>query len=213
MDSPPPGHGHDSPNIRSTAHGSVCVGTQFPAPEILHKDSGPGSVADKHLLILVGGIHGVRLSPDIPHPPNITYSETGSGYHPPHCPVVAEENVVSRHDNPRSGVPENPSRSPGCDLSADIGDSAPAAGHPPPDCLALVMEAGAQAGLPERAAAFVACSRRELTRETYNSCLTDFSVGANHTGWIPVRHLDGRGRFFFYRSFRYGPLDFHYMWI
>ena len=185
VDSPPPGHGHDSPNIRSTARGSVCVGTQCPAPEILHKDSGPGSVATRRLLVSVGGIHGIRLSPDIPHPPNTTESDIGSGNHPPHCPVVAEENVVSRHDNPRSGVPENPSRSPGYDLSADIGDSAPAAGRPPPDCLALVREAGAQAGLSERAATFVACSRRESTRETYNSRLTGFFSWCESHGVFP----------------------------
>ena len=51
---------------------------------------------------------------------------------------------------------------------------APAAGRPPPDCLAIVREAGAQAGLSERAAAFVACSRRESTLEAYNSRLAGF---------------------------------------
>ena len=39
-----------------------------------------------------------------PHPPNSTEGEAGSGYRPPHCPVVAEENVVPRNDNPSSGV-------------------------------------------------------------------------------------------------------------
>ena len=102
---------------------------------------------------------------------------------------MAVENVVSRNDNPRSGVPENPSRSPGRDFSADIGDSAPVAGLPTPDCLALVREAGAQAGFSERAAAFVACSLRVSTREAYIPVLRDFSTGANITGWIPVQHL------------------------
>ena len=41
-----------------------------------------------------------------PHPPNSTEGEAGSGYRPPHCPVVAEENVVPRNDNPSSGVSE-----------------------------------------------------------------------------------------------------------
>ena len=178
--------------ILRTFGGSVCVGTQCPAPEILHEDSGPGSVATRRLLFSVGGIHGVRLSPDIHHPPNTTKSETGSGNHPPHCPVVAnKENVVSRHDNPRSGVPENPSCSPGYDISADIGDSAPAAGRPPPDCLALVREAGAHG-------AFLIGLRPSLPAAVGNQpgrhsipVLRDFfsSVGANHTGCFPVRHL------------------------
>ena len=189
VDPPPPGHGLDSPNIRSPTRGSGCVGTQCPAPEILHKGSGPGSVANRRLLVSVGGIQGVCFSPDFSHSPNTIEGEAGSGYHPPHCPLVAEENMVSRNDNPRSGVSENPSRSPGRDFSADIGDSAPATGLPTPDCLALVREAGAQAGFSERAAAFVACSLRESTREAYIPVLRDFSTGANLTGWIPVQHL------------------------
>ena len=60
---PRPGHGLDSPNIRSPTRGSACVGTQCPAPEILHKGSGLGSVANRRLLVSVGGIHGVRFSP------------------------------------------------------------------------------------------------------------------------------------------------------
>ena len=148
------------------------------------------------------GFTGYAFSPDIHHPPNTTESETGSGNHPPHCPVVAEENVVSRHDNPRSGVPENPSRSPGYDLSADIGDSAPAAGRPPPDCLALVREAGAQAGLSDRAATFVACSRRESTRETFNSRLTGFFSWCESHGVFPRSAPLTDVTDFFDRSFR-----------
>ena len=123
------------------------------------------------------------------HPPNSTEGEAGSGYRPPHCPVVAEENVVPRNDNPSSGVSENPPRSQGRDIPADTGDPAPKAVRPPPDCLALVREAGAQAGFSERAAAVIARSRRDSTREAYIPVLQDFSVGANLRGWIPVRHL------------------------
>ena len=186
VDSPPPGHGHDSPNIRSPTRGSVCVGTQCPAPEILHEGSGPGSVANRRLLVSVGGIQGLRIPPNLPHSPNTSEGEAGSGHHPPHCPVVAEENVVSRDDNPHNGVPENTSRSTGRDISADIGDSTPAAGLATPDCLALVREAGAQAGLSERAAALVACSRRESTRQTYNSRL------AGYFSWCESHGVDPR---------------------
>ena len=70
----------------------------------------------------------VRFSPT--HPPNSTEGEAGSGYRSPHCPVVAEENVVPRNDNPSSGVSENPPRSQGRDIPADTGDPAPKAVRP-----------------------------------------------------------------------------------
>ena len=186
VDPPPPGHGHYYPNARSPSRGSVCVGTQCPAPEVLCEGPGSGSVANRRLLNSVGGVHGIRFSPDLAHPPNSTEGEAGPGYRPPHCPVVAEENVVPRNDNPSSGVSENPPRSQGCDLPADIGDPAPKAVRPPPDCLALVREAGAQAGLSERAAAFVARSRRDSTREAYNSRL------AGYFSWCESHGVDPR---------------------
>ena len=60
VDPPPPGHGHYYPNARSPSHGSVCVGTQCPAPEVLCEGPGSGSVANRRLLNSVGGVHGVR---------------------------------------------------------------------------------------------------------------------------------------------------------
>ena len=144
VDPPLPGHGHYFPNVRSPSRGSVCVGTLCPAPEVLCAGSGSGSVANRAFPVRWEVFTGYAFPPT--HPPNSTEGEAGSGYRPPHCPVVAEENVVPRNDNPSSGVSENPPRSQGRDIPADTGDPAPKAVRPPPDCLALVREAGAQAG-------------------------------------------------------------------
>ena len=111
------------PNARSPLRGSVCVGTLCPAPEVLCAGSGSGSVANRAFSVRWEVFTGYVFPPT--HPPNSTEGEAGSGFRPPHCPVVAEENVVPRNDNPSSGVSENPPRSQGRDIPADTGDPAP----------------------------------------------------------------------------------------
>ena len=130
-----------------------------------------------------------------PIPPNSTEGEAGSGYRPPHCPVVAEENVVPRNDNPSSGVSENPPRSQGRDIPADTGDPAPKAVRPPPDCLALVREAGAQAGFSERLRPLLPAADGILPeRRTFPSCRI-FQLVRISGGGSPFGTSDGRGRF------------------
>ena len=129
------------------------------------------------------------------HPPNSTEGEAGSGYRPPHCPVVAEENVVPRNDNPSSGVSENPLRSQGHDIPADTGDPAPKAVRPPPDCLALVREAGAHAGFSERLRPLLPAADGILPeRRTFPSCRI-FQLVRISGGGSPFGTSDGRGRF------------------
>ena len=114
---------------------------------------------------------------------------------PPHCPVVAEENVVPRNDNPSSGVSENPPRSQGRDIPADTGDPAPKAVRPPPDCLALVREAGAQAGFSERLRPLLPAADGILPeRRTFPSCRI-FQLVRISGGGSPFGTSDGRGRF------------------
>ena len=130
-----------------------------------------------------------------PHPPNSTEGEAGSGYRPPHCPVVAEENMVPRNDNPSSGVSENPPRSQGRDIPADTGDPAPKAVRPPPDCLALVREAGAQAGFSVRLRPLLPAAGEILPeRRTFPSCRI-FQLVRISGGGSPFGTSDGRGRF------------------
>ena len=45
-----------------------AFGTQCPAPEVLCEGPGSGSVANRRLLNSVGGVHGIRFSPDLAHP-------------------------------------------------------------------------------------------------------------------------------------------------
>ena len=70
VDPPPPGHGLDS-SEHSVPYTWICLRRySCPAPEILHEGSGLGSVANRRLLVSVGGIQGVRFSPDLSHSPN-----------------------------------------------------------------------------------------------------------------------------------------------
>ena len=90
---------------------------------------------------------------------------------------------------PSSGVSENPHRSQGRDIPADTGDPC-TQGRPPSTWLLGPCQGGRSSGrLFWKAAAVVARSRRDSTREAYIPVLQDFSVGANLRGWIPVRHL------------------------
>ena len=102
---------------------------EFRPGEVLCAGSGSGSVANRAFSVRWEVFTGYVFPPT--HPPNSTEGEAGSGYRPPHCPVVAEENVVPRNDNPSSGVSENPPRSQGRDIPADTGDPAPKAVRPP----------------------------------------------------------------------------------
>ena len=193
VDPPLPGHGHYFPNARSPLRGSVCVGTLCPAPEVLCAGSGSGSVANRAFSVRWEVFTGYVFPPT--HPPNSTEGEAGSGYRPPHCPVVAEENVVPRNDNPSSGVSENPPRSQGHDIPADTGDPAPKAVRPPPDCLALVREAGAQAGFSERLRPLLPAADGILPeRRTFPSCRI-FQLVRISGGGSPFGTSDGRGRF------------------
>ena len=109
--------------------------------------------------------------------------------------MVAEENVVPRNDNPSSGVSENPPRSQGRDIPADTGDPAPKAVRPPPDCLALVREAGAQAGFSERLRPLLPAADGILPeRRTFPSCRI-FQLVRISGGGSPFGTSDGRGRF------------------
>ena len=178
---PLPGHGHYSPNV-SVPFTWIC----------LRRHSMPSSRGTvRRLWIRQRGEFGGRDSRGTPfprpHPPNSTEGEAGSGYRP-HCPVVAEENVVPRNDNPSSGVSENPPRSQGRDIPADTGGPAPKAVRPPPDCLALVREARAQAGLSVRLRPLLPAAGGILPeRRTFPSCRIFQLVRISE--WILVRHL------------------------
>ncbi|XP_071484026.1 uncharacterized protein [Diadema antillarum] len=94
--------------------------------------------------------------------------------------------MVSRAHEPAGGEPEAPSRSPRSNSAAGVGSSASPTELTPPDCLALIRESGTQAGLSERAASLVARSRRESTREAYNSRL------AGYYSWCQSHGVDPR---------------------
>ena len=194
VDPPLPGHGHYFPNVRSPSRGSVCVGTLCPAPEVLCAGSGSGSVANRAFSVRWEVFTGYAFPPT--HPPNSTEGEAGSGYRPPHCPVVAEENVVPRNDNPSSGVSENPPRSQGRDISQPI----PGTLHPRPS--ALHLTAWPLSGRPELRQAFSERLRPLLPaadgilpeRRTFPSCRI-FQLVRISGGGSPFGTSDGRGRF------------------
>ena len=151
VDPPLPGHGHYFPNARSPLRGSVCVGTLCPAPEVLCAGSGSGSVANRAFSVRWEVFTGYVFPPT--HPPNSTEGEAGSGYRPPHCPVVAEENVVPRMITLVVGYPRT------LPVRRDvISQPIPGTLHPRPS--ALHLTAWPLSGRPELRQAFLkGCGR------------------------------------------------------
>ena len=123
------------------------------------------------------------------HPPNSTEGEAGSGYRPPHCPVVAEENVVPRMITLVVGYPRT------LPVRRDvISQPIPGTLHPRPS--ALHLTAWPLSGRPELRQAFLKGCGRCCPQPTgfyprgvhFPSCRI-FQLVANLRGWIPVRHL------------------------
>ena len=187
VDPPLPGHGHYFPNARSPLRGSVCVGTLCPAPEVLCAGSGSGSVANRAFSVRWEVFTGYVFPPT--HPPNSTEGEAGSGYRPPHCPVVAEENVVPRMITLVVGYPRTlPVRR---DVISQPIPGTLHQGRPPSTWLLGPCQGGRSSGrLFWKAAADGILPERR----TFPSCRI-FQLVRISGGGSPFGTSDGRGRF------------------
>ncbi|XP_072169475.1 uncharacterized protein [Diadema setosum] len=87
---------------------------------------------------------------------------------------VAQEALVSDVNEPPDGSPPSPAGSPRPDQTTVVRDDAQQPDSITPNCVAIVVQAGRQAGLSHRAAEFIAHSHRDPTVQSYNSRLTAY---------------------------------------
>ena len=189
VDPPPPGHGLDSPNIRSPTRGSVCVGTHAQLRRYCTKALDLAVWRIDAFSFRWEGFRGYAFPP-ISLIPRILYKVRQdratflliAPWWPKRTWFLEMITLVAGY--PRIlPVPRDVISQP---ISGTL--------HPWPASLHLTAwplseRPERRQAFSERAAAFVACSLRVSTREAYIPVLRDFSTGANITGWIPVQHL------------------------
>ncbi|XP_072168449.1 uncharacterized protein [Diadema setosum] len=98
----------------------------------------------------------------------------GRGVRSPDSLSVAQEALVSDVNEPPDGSPPGPAGSPGPDQTTVVRDDPQQPNSITPDCVAIVGQAGRQAGLSHRAAEFIAHGHRDSTVQSYNSRLTAY---------------------------------------
>eukprot|EP00057_Strongylocentrotus_purpuratus_P012786 XP_011667260.1 PREDICTED: uncharacterized protein LOC105439689 [Strongylocentrotus purpuratus] len=182
----PSGSFPDAPlDLGSVGRRPVCLGVVSSAPEVLLPSSGPGGVGVGCVLPQLGDFSGIRFSSVSLDPSGVVEGQGGSSSGDFGGPQLAQASLVPGVvESARSSSVVTSATSRFSDTTL-VGDSPPQSGVLALDCLASVRETARQSGLSERAADFVAGSRRDSTQVVYNSRLSVFFEWCQERGESP----------------------------
>lgn len=171
----PSGSFPDAPfDLGSVGRRPVCLGVVSSAPEVLLPSSGPGGVGVGCVLPQLGDLSGIRFSSVSLDPSGVVEGQGGSSTGDFGGPQLAQASLVPGVVESARSSSVVTSATSGFSDTTPVGDSPPQSGVLALDCLASVRETARQSGLSERAADFVAGSRRDSTQVVYNSRLSVF---------------------------------------
>ncbi|XP_072165932.1 uncharacterized protein [Diadema setosum] len=182
VDAPPRGHVPHPEDDGPSSSGLICLGPQPPAPSLLLPGTGPRSMGPGCLLYQLEGNPSLCLSSDSPNSSRPTENQGGQSSGTPGGPLLAQETMVpGTIRSPCKSSDESPpaTRYSG---SPDLGNPTSTSSLTSSNGLAAIGESARQSGLSDRAAEFVMQSRRDSTREIYNSRLAAFSEWCESRG-------------------------------